>query len=310
MTSYGEFWDQYITAASQREIRGWYDRSMYPTELHREIERGYVNRPEHNQPMDKQTYDHVLSQVKTYAHQSVAVYNSPDHNAVHFAEVAEAITHLFDAIYGADARSTSLLAVRQALEIAAWLHDCHHSGCTLRYDSIKPLYRPELGTDISVECVSAIAANEFLAQIGLSLPWRVFIANCILATTFAGKVATERGIHNIPVITTPTTLYHAVIRVADVWAKPDIWSELQKAINVHYHEVSATGKITDPIKLLSAQVGFQEYRLMGVRNLDKLAGKSITTAYQRECANWGRIFQAAIDGSRPDVLAYVTRLMS
>lgn len=310
MISYGMFWDQHITTASQNEIWNWYNWSNYPPKLLREIKQNaYVALPEHSRPMNARTYDRVLRQVKDYAHMSVEAYNLPDHNMIHFAEVAKALTDLFDALYGAAARTTPLLVIRQALEITGWLHDCHHSGCTLRADSVKPLYRPELGTNVSVEYVSAVAANDYLAWIGLPLPWRVFIVNEILSSTFGGKIAKERGITNVPVIHAPTTLYHAMMRVGDVWPKPDIHAELQKAVNVNLHEIPAGGKVTDPVQLLREQAGFQGYRLSEMRNLDTIAGKQITLACQHECIDRARIFQAAVDGNRPDIVDYVTSIM-
>lgn len=306
----GDFWSQHITTASLNEIWDWYGWNGYPTKLRREIERRYTPRPEDRQPMDARTYDRVLRQVKEYARMSVEAYNLPDHNMVHFSETAKAMTDQFEAVYGPAARTGPLLAVRQALEIAGWLHDCHHSGCTLRIDSIKPLYRPELGTNVSVEYVSAVAANDFLTWIGLPLPWRIFIVNEILASTFGGKIAQDRGITNIPVIHTPTTLYHAMMRVCDVWPKPDIHSELQKAINVNVHEIPAGGKTTDPVQLLRDQAGFQGYRLSEMRNLDMIVGKQITLACQQECTRRAEVFQQAADGDRPDLVDYVAGLMA
>ncbi len=310
MIGYGKFWDQHITTASLNEVWSWYDWSNYPPKLLREIKQNrYVIRPEHSQPMDGPTYDRVLRQVKEYARMSVETYNLPDHNMIHFAEVAKALTDLFDAVYGPAARTTPLLAVRQALEIVGWLHDCHHSGCTFRIDSINPLYRPELGTEVSVEYVSAVAANDYLAWIGLPLPWRIFIVNCILASTFGGKIAKERGLSRIPIVHAPATLYHAMMRVGDVWPKPDIHTELQKSVNINFHEMPGGGRITDPILLLRAQVGFQDYRLAEMHNLDSIAGKQITLACRQGCTYRAQVFQAAVDGKRPDLVDYVASLM-
>lgn len=307
---YGDFWNRHITRESQQEISGWYGSPTYPPRLEYELRAIPRYWPDAAQPMDSRSYDRILRQVKEYARASVVQLNLAYHNDVHFAEMAHAATSLFDAIYGPAARSTALLPVRQAIEIAAWLHDCHHSGCTLRYDSVHPLHLPELGTDVSTEFVSTIAANDFLSWLGLPVQWRVFIVDCILATTFGGQAAIDRGISNVPAIGTVNTLYFAVMRVADVWPRQDLWRELQGAVNVNFHEIPATGQVTDPITLLRAQVGFQDYRIAEMQNLDRLAGRAITTRNQHECIWRAALFQEAVDGHQPEILNYVTQLMS
>lgn len=306
---YGDFWNRHIIRESLQEVQDWYGFPTYPPRL--EYELRTIPRYWHDaaQPMSQRAFDRVLQQVKEYARASVVRFNLAYHNEVHFAEMAHAAVLLFDTIHGPAARTSALLPVRQAIEIAAWLHDCHHTGCTLRHDSVNPLHLPELGTDVSAEFVSAIAANDFLTWLQLPIQWRVFIVNCILATTFGGQAAIERGIANVPAISAVKTPYFALMRVADVWPRQDLWRELQGAVDVNFHEIPAAGQITDPITLLRAQVGFQDYRITEMQNLDRLVGKPVTARQQQDCTWRAALFQEAADGRQPDVLNYVTQCM-
>jgi hypothetical protein len=312
MFGFGPFWDTHMSWDAWKELTSWYPwQSQYPVKLRREFDdRRFSIQLKDSQPIEPRQYERLLRQVKDYARASVARHGLPYHNEKHFEQMAAAATMLFDRMYGGQARRGPLIAIRQAIEIAAWLHDCHHSGCTLRVDSVKPLYRPELGTNVSAEFVSATAANDLLTHAGLPIQWRSFIVNCILSTTFGGKVAQQRGIQNVPAIGLVKTPYFALMRVADVWPPADIYVATQQGIDVNLHEIPATGTITDPIELLQAQLGFQDYRLAEMRNLDKVCGKSITKDGQKIVIHLTQQYRKALDGKFPELVAFTTQRMS
>ncbi|HJP80985.1 MAG TPA: hypothetical protein VJ841_01150 [Candidatus Saccharimonadales bacterium] len=312
MFGLGTFWDEHLSWDSWQEVLGWYPwHTHYPVHLRREFDdRRFTVKESDAQPIEPRQYARLLRSVQDYARASVSRRKLAYHNENHFADMARSATMLFDRMYGSAARRGPLIAIRQGIEIAAWLHDCHHSGCTLRADSIQPLYKPELGTNVSAEFVSATAADELLRHAGLPIQWRAFVVNLILSTTFAGGVAKQRGIQGIPAIEKPRTAYFALMRLADVWPPSDVYIGAQQGINVNLHEIPATGVITDPVALIQAQIGFEQYRQGEMRWFDQVCGKSLTKDGQATSRRLQQQYERALSGKDKKLLDFVTQCMS
>jgi hypothetical protein len=149
-----------------------------------------------------------------------------------------------------------------------------------------------------------------LNGIGLPLSWRVFIANCILATSFGGGEAKKRGISGVPVVAGHTTLYHTLIHVADIWPPQDVFAASRQGVAVNLHETPATGqKILEPAALMKAQLGFEHYRSGEMRRLDAVCGKTVTGNGRARCAKNATLYESALAGKHAKLATYVATLM-
>lgn len=255
---------------------------LLPVELEAEISE-YSPQPEDAMPLDNNHFVYLWDNAVEYAQHSVSTggVTLPAHNyELHFQLVVDHGLHLFDAHFGNQAWTYG--AVRQALALGLLLHDCHHCGSTLRQDHTVPLHLPELGIHISVEEVSAIAANRFLRAHGVPLPWRVFIVGLIWASTFGHGPALERsqyerGIY-VPPLVQPNTFYHALMRVADCQPTASFEELLKYGSRVHVGEMPATGRrATDPAEFIAIELGFLAYVGHSQDELDRIAGHPLTT---------------------------------
>lgn len=247
-----------------------------PYELQEELT-GYTFQPEHAVAFDDSFFDQLWNASVSYVQHSVTAGGEtlPAHNYErHFQFVVEHGLLLFDTRFRS--QTGVLGAVRQALALALLFHDCHHCGSTLRRDHLFPLHLPELGTNVSVEEVSAIAANRFLGEWGVPLPWRLFIVGLIWASTFGHAPALERSRYEttyIPPLIWPNTFYHALMRVADCQPTASFEELLQYGSHVHLGEVSATGqRISSPDEFIAVELGFLEYVSHCQDELDRIAG--------------------------------------
>lgn len=255
-------------------VRKWY--GSFPASIDDEL-RNYMPHDADFNPLDAGRFKQVRAAAFAMADASVARLNLPDHNPEHFEEVRRNGLALFDAYFGKKAKTT-FLAVRQAYEIALYCHDCYHCGSTFRRNAVRPgaVHLPSLGTNISVEWVSALEMVRFGQQWQLPLPMIVFMVCVILATTFGGKVAHSRGIKGIPIVV-PTHLISCMTRVADAQVQSTFLKTMQKSMNVNVGEIPATGQVHTYHELITAAFNFINGYLIGsYQQLDKAAGRSLT----------------------------------
>lgn len=253
-----------------------------PPELQAELAT-YTVQPEDAVALEDGFFNQLWSGSVSYVQDSVTAggITLPAHNYErHFQLVVGYGLLLFDTHFGSQAGV--LGAVRQALALALLFHDCHHCGSTLRQDHLFPLHLPELGTNISVEEVSAIAANRFLREWGVPLPWRLFIVGLIWASTFGHAQALERARYThvyVPPAIHPQTFYHALMRVADCQPQESLEELLKYASHVLAGETPATGqRVTESARFINGQLGFLEYVGHCHDELDRIAGFALTAA--------------------------------
>lgn len=285
MTNFG-LWSPFIDEAG---VRSWYGR--FPGCIEREL-RSYVPTAADFQPLGTFSFQRLVRAARSFVDQSVEPLNLRDHNPVHFEEVRTAGLQAFDCYFGTRANH-ELLAVRQAFEIALYFHDCSHCGSTLRADASFPeaLCRRELGIHVSLEWVSALELVDFGKKYGLSLPMIAFMAAVVLATTFGGKFATERGIRNIPIVI-PTHLISCMTRAADSNPREDFIGLMRKAMQVNIGEFPATGQLRDYHALLDSQLDYLDY-LQGCHvRLDRAAGMALTYELGWERTRYAHMRQA------------------
>ena len=252
-----------------------------PYELQEELA-GYAFEVGDAMAFDDNSFDQLWSAGVSYVRHSVTSGGTtlPAHNYErHFRLVVEYGLLLFDTRFGSQAGV--LGAVRQALALALLFHDCHHCGSTLRRDHLFPLHLPELGTNVSVEEVSAIAANRFLREWGVPLPWRLFIVGLIWASTFGYAQALERSRYEygvyIPPVIHPQTFYHALMRAADCQPPATFEESLKYGSHVLVGEMPATGRqVTDSIDFIENQYAYLSYVGHCHDELDRIAGFALT----------------------------------
>ena len=331
---FGTFWgsNHLLTEDAVHEAASW--GYTYPDSLADEL-RVYTNvsrkdKQADQRPMSEKAFHAVLERVKAYAIASNRHLNLPYHNEKHFREFATSALLLFDAIHGKEAKR-SMLAARQAVEIAGWLHDCHHMGCTLRFDyneadySDRPDYasgiyglfmEKEFGREVSTEYVSAYAANQLLETLGLPVPWRVFIVQLIWATTFGGQQAVARGITGTPALSNPSNIYFALMRTADIWYPKTLHQSLNEAYDVCVLECPADGRIAaeDACGFIRGRIGYLGYRLSTMKHLDSRAKlltgiKSVTREGQTYAESDRQACLLSLAGENSYVLDYVKKLM-
>lgn len=277
----------------------------------------YTPRPEDAMAFEDNVFGQLWSASVAYVQSSVTAGGEtlPAHNYErHFQLVVDHGLLLFDTHFGTQTGIYG--AVRQALALGLLFHDCHHCGSTLRRDHLFPLHLPELGTNISVEEVSAIAANRFLKKWGVPLPWRLFIVGLIWASTFGHAQALERshreyGVYVPPAIH-PHTFYHALMRVADCQPPASFEESLQYGSHVLVGEMPATGRqVTDPFEFADGQLGFLGYVGHCHDKLDRIAGFALTTAAglrQIQQMHEHQMRQI-VDGLNPEGFAFVSAML-
>jgi len=271
MTDFG-LWNWFIDEAG---VRSWYVNGL-PREIEQDL-RYYIAQSDDFTPLNPRRFTDVRAAAVEMADRSVAHLNLPDHNPKHFQEVRDNGLAVFDLYFG-EAATTTYLAVRQALEIALYCHDCYHCGSTLRIDAVRAgaLHMPELGVDVSVEWVSALEMWRFGKQWELSVPMLFFMVCVILATTFAGATAQQRGLQNIPVVV-PTHFISCLTRASDARLQEQFLEMIQKSINVNIGEIPASGQVTTYAAFVDNGIGFiANYLIECYQRLDIAAGGSLT----------------------------------
>jgi hypothetical protein len=306
MTTFGKAWDRHI---HYRELCGWY--KLWP-ELQHEVDT-YQPKPEDVAALTEQDFAALMKAVRAYTDNSVTYGGRelPTHNCYHFEAARQNGLHLFDRQYGLRATSTWLF-VRQALEIALYMHDCHHCGSTLRIDSTYKLHLPKLGKRVAVEYVSAVAANDFLRGQNVPLPWRVFVVGIIFASTFGHSPAVARGLTYIP-NPQPKTFYHALMRVADVQPMENFKASLEYGALVNLAEIPATGadsRIKDAEGLVQSQLAFLGYVSHTHQQLERLAPKLCHRAgFHNVVTNHTARLKAIAAGRDPEGMRYAEELV-
>ncbi len=207
-----------------------------------------------------------------YANNSVD--DLPAHGREHFEQVEAAGGAAVAAIERLRGEVVPL-AVKQALMLALRLHDCHHSGSTLRADAPPArLYRPELGLRVTHEWVSAQATNEFSRRFGLPLPARLFQIMVIWSSTYGGE--TVRGHQwGVPVVK-PQGLWGRLMRAADVCPPPTLEAWLAGARRLLYGEVPIEVPPANLAGFLALQQQFGHYIEHCFDELDEAARVPVT----------------------------------
>ncbi len=251
MTNLG-LWAPFI---DEQEMQSWYD---LPASLQAEC-RVYWPDGHELDPLSESTFARLHREAITYADQSVAYASPHYHNSEHFRQTEENGLAAADA-YANGNRQKLPEAVRQALGLALYMHDAHHCASTFRADAQYGLYRPELGTHVSLEWVTTQAVNEFMTARGLCLPARLFQTGVIWASTYGGQ--TPRGkAFGIP-DPQPLSIWGRIMRVADVCPQKDFLAWLRWGIAVNYGETPATKPAEswhDFLDQLNKFIGYIEY---------------------------------------------------
>ncbi len=301
MARYG-LWTPYI---NEPKMFDWYS---LPEELQAELDAYAPDGTELN-AMAPERFRSFCHQVVAYANASVP--DLPDHGPKHFREVKEAgmaAAAMYEQLTG----RFLPLAVKQALAAALYQHDCHHGGSTLRADVRTPalLFRPELGTRVSVEWVSSLAINEFGQRHDLPLPWRIFQMMVVWCSTFGGNQprARELGIPDVQ----PEGLWGCLMRAADVWLAPDIRDCIRKAAAVKYGEVPIETPPTTARGFIEAQLGFCSYVRHCHDRLDEMAGVPVTrelgwrdTVHRHEIT-----FSRLLAGREPELMRFTEQQLA
>lgn len=292
---FGPEWDPHIALG---EMLKWY---QLPSDLQREVD-AYQPRPEDAQPLPQGKFNALMKRVEAFTDASVKGWTLPAHNPGHFEDVRRHDMELFDAYHGPKARTTYLF-VRQADEMFSYAHDCNHCGSTLRIDHKTkagrklPLHLPGLGTNVSVEYVSAIAINDLLRKEGVPLPWRVFGTGKLWASTFGHAQAKANNRSFVPPNPQPNTFYHAKMRVADAMVRKSFEDSIDYAARVNFGEMPATGKQLQTVEeFRDSQIGYMRYNTHCHDELDRIARKSITGRYRKIIAAHATRLQEIKDG--------------
>ncbi|HYG83490.1 MAG TPA: hypothetical protein VD907_01285 [Verrucomicrobiae bacterium] len=285
-------------------VKSWY--GGFPEKVENAL-RTYTFTSKDFDPIPVAEYNKLLKAAEAFADKSVARLKLPDHNPEHFEDVRRNVLQAFDKHYGAKAKG-EYLAVRQMLEIAAYCHDCYHCGSTLRADA-EPgkLHKPELGTNVSTEWVSALEVTEFGLEHGLPWPKIAFMVAVILATTFGGKDAQQRRISNVPIVE-PAHPISCMIRAADVALKSDFMKFIVKGINVNVRETPSSGKVESYDVFVTKQLGFIDHYVMPTfKSLNQVAGTSLTTAlgWDKVAMAHKKNLQRMIDNEDPGLIRKV-----
>lgn len=267
MASLG-YWTPFV---SEAEILQWYrlPRSMQ-TELTSYRPDGREMRALHYRD-----YKKLHEKTVMYVRNSVAAFHPPYHNdQFHFA-VVEA-----NGLAAADeyARGRPELMpdfVRQVFGLTLRAHDAHHCASTFRSDAPRGMFKPELGTNVSSEWVTAADFNSFMRREGLHLPARLFQTSVIWSSTYGGNTPKGQALR-LP-NPQPRTIWGAIMRAADVCPPPQIDRWLHGSIAIGYGEVPAAPQPQTIVGYVDAQLGFMDYVISCFDEVDRLGGAPITT---------------------------------
>lgn len=292
-------WTPYIDL---EEMRSWYPK--LPGGMEQELQQ-YVASAADFEPLEEREFRRVYAAAVSYADSSVAPFKLPYHNPDHFRQVVQKGMEILDA-YERLSHSKVPLAVRQVVRIALYLHDCHHCGSTLRADAKLPLWRPDLGTKVSVEWVSALAMNEFGVRHNLPLPWRMFMVGMAYASTYGGEAARERGIaQNFP-SPAPRSFWFAIMRAADVICDSDIRKFVSQSMAVSIGECPATGRLSTAREVLTGNIGFFMHIHAVCERLNVTSGLKImeNLGWRTLIASHRKAVQRALDGQDLALMRY------
>ncbi|HKX23692.1 MAG TPA: hypothetical protein VJM46_00495, partial [Candidatus Saccharimonadales bacterium] len=223
MTSLG-LWAPFI---NEREMLGWY---QLPPEMAAEARRFRPDGRE-MEALGGRAYAALHRQTVAFARQSVAPFGPAYHNDdIHFA-ATEAFGLAAADAYAAGSKRKMPTLVRQMFGLALRTHDAHHCASTFRVEAPRGMYRPELGTNVATEWVTAMSVNDFMRQNRVTLPARLFQTGVIWSSTYGGSAPTGKrlGIPN----PNPTTVWGAIMRAADVCPPEQFGAWLQQTVAVN-----------------------------------------------------------------------------
>jgi hypothetical protein len=266
MTHLG-LWAPFI---NEREMLGWY---QLPSEMAEEARRYRPNGHELD-TLSARAYSALHQQTVAFVRQSVAPFRPTYHNdQMHFA-ATEAFGLAAADAYAAGSKRKMPTLVRQTLGLALRTHDAHHCASTFRIEAPRGMYRPELGTNVSTEWVTAQSVNRFMATQGLNLPARLFQTGVIWSSTYGGGTPTGNRLR-VP-NPQPTTVWGAIMRAADVCPPEKFGAWLRQTIAVNYGEVPAQPAPRTLSGFVTRSEGFASYIEHCFDRLDTTSDMSLT----------------------------------
>lgn len=290
MTKLGQ-WAPFI---NEREMLGWY---QLPTDMAEEARR-YQPDGHEMKALSGRAYSTLHRRTVAFVRQSTTPFAPAYHNDdKHFAATEAFGLAAADAYAAGNKRKMPAL-VRQAFGLALRTHDAHHCASTFRVEAPRGMYRPELGTNVATEWVTAMSVNEFMRQNGLALPARLFQTGVIWSSTYGGTTPTGKrlGIPN----PNPTTVWGAIMRAADVCPPERFGAWLQQTIAVNYGEVPAQPAPPTLNGFVTHSEGFASYVESCFTRLDQVTGMPLTTTlgWRSRLANLRRGVAALKAGDR------------
>lgn len=289
MTNLGQ-WAPFI---NEREMYGWY---QLPPDMAEEARR---YRPDGHEmdALSEHAYSALHRRTVAFVRQSVAPFEPAYHNdRMHFA-ATEAFGLAAADAYAAGSKRKMPTLVRQAFGLALRTHDAHHCASTFRVEAPRGIYRPELGTKVATEWVTALSVNQFMAR-DLNFPARLFQTSVIWSSTYGGSAPTGQrlGIPN----PTPITVWGAIMRAADICPPERFGAWLQQTIAVNYGEVPAQPAPPTLSGFVAQSEGFAVYVERCFNRLDQVAGMPLTTSlgWRNRLANLRRGVAALKAGDR------------
>lgn len=268
MTKLG-LWQPFI---NEREMLSWY---RLPTSMAEES-RLYTPDGREMNALSGGAYDTLYRRTVAFARQSVAPFSPAYHNDdMHFATTEKEGLEAADAYAAGNKRKMPTL-VRQVFGFALRTHDAHHCASTFRVEAPRGIYRPELGTNVTTEWVTAMSVNEFMRQNGLPFPARLFQTGVIWSSTYGGSAPTGKRLR-IP-NPNPTTVWGAIMRAADVCPPGRFGDWLRQTIAVNYGEVPAQPAPLTLGGFVTHSEGFAGYIDHCFTRLDQVAGMPLTNS--------------------------------
>lgn len=138
---------------------GLYPRSLVEETLDCQPEELKLNTPYNKD----QKYNDILHKVGLFTLNSFGDNTVPYHGLDHNLDVGDKKRLIDDKFEEITGYKFSLVE-RQISQIAGIAHDCFHNGELKRRGERGKIHRPELGKEVSVESVSALELNDFLAR--------------------------------------------------------------------------------------------------------------------------------------------------
>ena len=267
MTRLG-LWTPFV---DEREMRSWYS---LPAQQQAECD---AYRPDGREmdALSAQAYTKLHKLAVQYARRSVSPFSPAYHNdEVHFAETEANGLVAADAYAGGNKRKMPDL-VRQVFGLALRTHDAHHCASTFRFEAPRGMFRPELGTNVSSEWVTALAVNELMRRQGLNVPARLFQTGVIWSSTYGG--ATPNGQRLRIPNPRPRTIWGAIMRSADACPPESIARWFHQTVAVNYGEIPAKPAPRTMSGLVQMGRGFMGYVDACFDRMDELAGSPISS---------------------------------